>query len=106
MNEIDQRRRVAEEQRRAAKDARLHPAEAEDEVQTPSPEPIIEEPEEEPAVAAAPLFEGAVEDLLANSPGVKAFVVALDARAPACFRNEWLDAQAKRHKKHVLYALT
>ncbi|KAI3613390.1 hypothetical protein CBS9595_004223 [Malassezia furfur] len=105
LNEIEQKRRVAEEQRMGVQ----QPTEAQtsdvsdDDDEEHQPAPGYEEPLDLPH---APMLRTPLEDVLAQNNDVGVLVVALDARDPSAFRSAWLDAQLTKKSPEVVLALT
>ena len=115
LNDIEQQRRIAEEQKLAAREARMRgedievagdeePAEeaGADDADAQDDEPMSDaEPEIEVMLYGEPL------DALLEGPGdVKALLYVVDARDPASFRNPWLEQEAgKRRGLELVYVV-
>ena len=124
MNEIEQNRRIQEEQKLASKEARMKAASEEDiddddrseaemverdnddmEDDVPEPNSQDEEPIELPY---APQFRRSLQDLIENPETVKTLVCVVDARDPSSFRSTWLENVLKEKKSslRLVYALS
>ncbi|WFC95588.1 hypothetical protein MBRA1_002239 [Malassezia brasiliensis] len=104
LNEIEQKRRVAEEQRMSLKQpTEAETSDASDDEEEHQPAPGYEEPLDLPH---APMLRTPLEDVLAQNNEVGVLVIALDARDPSAFRSAWLDAQLTKKSPEVVLALT
>ncbi|EST06055.1 Guanine nucleotide-binding protein-like 3, N-terminal domain protein [Kalmanozyma brasiliensis GHG001] len=116
LNEIETKRRLAEEERlakRADKLAERNAAQDADEASGSDAEAAEEDDEDaedaemlEDIPMAAPLFRGSLAELL-DSTEIKTVVLALDARDPQSFRSPWLEVEISGRKdKKLAFALS
>jgi len=115
LNDIEQQRRIAEEQKLAEREARMRG----EDIEVAGDEEPAEEAgaddadaqDEEPMTDAEPEIEvmlyGEPLDALLEEPGdVKALLYVVDARDPASFRNPWLEQEAgKRRGLELVYVV-
>ena len=107
LNEIEQKRRIAEEQRMGVQQPKVMQAgdasDDEEDDEEHQPAPGYEEPLNLPH---APLLRTPLENVLTRSSDVGVLVYALDARDPSAFRSAWLDTQLTKKSPEVVLALT
>lgn len=109
LNEIEQNRRIAAENRMG-----LHQNEEDEEEEEGEEEQQQQkEEEEQPApgyeepihLPHAPVLHTPLEDVLSSSKDIKALVYVLDARDPSAFRSAWLEAQLTKKSPELVYVL-
>ncbi|WFD18623.1 hypothetical protein MCAP1_000829 [Malassezia caprae] len=100
LNEMEERRRIAAEQRMLAKEKRNEEDGDEDEDE----EELVPEPAQATPLVRppAPMLSKPLADVIAPGSEVKGVVYVLDARDPSCFRRTWLETQLRSKKSPKL----
>lgn len=116
LNEIEQKRRIQEEEKLARKAEKLAQRNGQQTAEEEEQGSDVEGAEEDEELDAddtldnlpltAPLFRGTLADVLASTD-IKTVVLTLDARDPQSFRSPWLEAKIKSQKdKKLAFALS
>ncbi|CDW97476.1 hypothetical protein [Sporisorium scitamineum] len=114
LNEIEQKRRLQEEEKLARKAEKLAQRDGEEaagsDVEAAEDGENDDEVDEDDMLQdiplTAPLFRGTLSELLASDE-IRTVVLALDARDPQSFRSPWLEAQISSQKgKKLVFALS
>ncbi|PKI83469.1 hypothetical protein MVES1_002680 [Malassezia vespertilionis] len=105
LNEIDEKRRLAAEERMARPDVR-DAEETDDMDDEAEVEEAVEEADEAPMhVPYAAMLRSPLNTLVANRDKVEALVFVLDARDPSTFRSAWLEQSMSKKSPALVYVL-